>query len=230
MSKNKVRVRDTTDLLDEIELYTQTYKATQIKFVDPTWCTPYKSAIEFCENKIKRNINIKWEAMVHASFLTYDLMKLMKESNCIQMNVGCESGSQKILNDIKKKTTVKKIEKVFDWGKKLNINMRSFFILGMPNETVETIQETEDLMERIDPDVWGCTILCPYPGTEYYSDEFKNVNWSLADEYLNFFWKSKYLSNSELREWQKYLTEKYSDKVNKHQLEIMGKFNEPNCN
>jgi radical SAM superfamily enzyme YgiQ (UPF0313 family) len=218
--KNPVRVRDPEDLLDEITTVNNKYNLTRFKFVDPTWCFPKKAAYDFCEAKLKRDINLPWELMAHAAYLDEDLLKLMKRAGCDQINVGCESGSQKILNDMRKGVTVEQIKKVFKIGKSLGINMRSFFILGLPNETRETIEETRQLAREINPDVFGITILCPYPGSDYYADYYKNEDWSKADEYSNDFWSSIHFSNAELKEIQKEFEDEFRDKLNWHQRTI----------
>ena len=217
ISGKGVRVRDTDDLLDEIKYTSKKYNATQIKFVDPTWCYPKKAAIDFCEKKISRGVGIKWEAMVHANFVDKELLKLMKQSNCKQINVGCESGSQKLLNDMNKGVTVEKIKKVFKWGHELDIEMRGYFLLGMPNETWETIEETKKLIREIKPDVVGFTILTPFPGSYFYKDEYKDLDWSGCSEYDNDFWHSNSLTNQQLKDIQKQLNIEFKDALVDHQ-------------
>jgi len=214
----KVRVRDPLDLLYEIQYVDKIYNITKFKFLDPTWCYPKKAVYDFCELKIKSGMKLKWEGMVHAGFIDKDMLKIMKESGCDQINVGVESGSQLILNSINKGVTVEKIKKVFKWGHELGINMRAFFILGTPEESYETISDTEKLAEEINPDVFGMTLLCPYPGSSYYDDEkYKDIDWSRADEYSNDFWETKNFTNSELKQIQKKFKEKFIDKLNWHQ-------------
>jgi len=227
MSNHNVRVRDPEDTLNEIEAVDKEYNISKFKTVDPTWCYPKSAASAFCEEKLRRNNLLPWECMVHTSFLTKDLLKLMKRANCVQMNIGVESGSQQLLNDMGKGVTVEKIRKVFEWGKEIGIERRAFFLLGMPNETECTVEETRQLVRAIDPDVFGMTILCPYPGSSFYdSEKHKDVDWSKADEYSNDFWETKNFSNEELKEIQKGFAEEFKDKVPWHQRFIMERNNE----
>jgi len=220
--ESSVRVRDAKDLLDEMEVVANKYKITMFKFLDPTWCYPKSAANSFCEEKIRRGFNLKWEAMAHAAFLDKKILKLMKKANCDQINVGCESGDQKILNDMKKGVTTSKIRKVFKWGKELGINMRAFFILGMPNESESSLKKTEELIKDINPDVFGITLLAPYPGSNFYStDRHKLVNWAEVDEYSNNIWYTKNFSNQDLRNIQKNIALRFRDKLNYHQKQIM---------
>jgi radical SAM superfamily enzyme YgiQ (UPF0313 family) len=215
MSGKGVRFRDNTDLLDEIEYTYNKYNASMFKFVDPTWSYPKSVAKDFCNKKINRN-NFKWEGMVHASYLDRELMQLMKEANCIQMNVGCESGSQKILNKIKKGTTISQIKKVFKIGRDLKIDMRAFFMIGHPDETIEDIEMTKQLIRDISPDVLGVTILCPYPGTSFYRDEFKDEDWSKVDEYHSF-WYTNNFTNGDLVKIQKDINKEFNHILVNHQ-------------
>jgi len=214
MSGKGVRIRDNDDLLDEIEYTFDKYNATMFKFVDPTWSYPKSHAKEFCVKKMLRN-SFKWESMVHASYIDKELMTLMMHSNCIQMNVGCESGSQRILNAMKKGTTPHQIKKVFKWGKELGIQMRAFFLIGL-EETIEEIELTKQLIRDIAPNFLGVSILSPYPGTKYYRDKFKNEDWETIDMH-NSFWSTKYFSNKDLYKIQKEIYVEFKDIVIYHQ-------------
>ena len=219
MSCNVIRYRDTNDLLNEIEQVTKDYKLDRIKFVDPTWNHPRKAVIDFCTEKLKRNNKIPWEAMAHCAYLDKDLLEIMKASGCSQINIGVESGSQVILNEINKGVTPSKIREVFKIGKDINLDLRAFCIIGLPSETKETIEETKQLIRDIKPNVFGITILCPYFGTEFYRDEFKNVDWSKQGEYENNIWYTENFSNKELKEEIKKFNNEFSNVVVQHQRE-----------
>lgn len=211
---NPIRSRDPKDVCDELEQLIKTEDIDQFKFVDATFDISEAYVVAFCDEKIRRGITTEWECLVHAAFATENMMKKLKEANCNQINVGCESGSPKILKQIRKGVTVNKIKQVFDWASKYNIRRRAFFILGMPNETEEDIKMTEKLADSLDADMIGFTILCPYPGSDFYDPiKHKYISWDKTDEYGNDFWKSNHLENYQLHKWQKYLTNKYKNKI-----------------
>jgi len=207
---NPIRSRDPKELCDEIEYVIKDLELDYFKFVDATFDINPTYVINFCKEKIKRNITTPWECLIHASFANEEMFKWLKKSNCNQVNIGCESGSDKILKDVGKGLRIETIQKVFKWAKTYGIERRGFFLLGMPNETREDIRLTETLIDGLDPDVVGFTILCPYPGTDHYDPELhKDVNWETADEYSNDFWKTEHHSNIELKAWQAYFKTKY---------------------
>jgi radical SAM superfamily enzyme YgiQ (UPF0313 family) len=214
---NPIRSRNVKDLLDEIETVTAALKLDYFKFVDATFDTSSEYVISFCEEKIRRKFDAQWECMIHAGIAEKKIFRWLKEANCSQINVGCESGSPRILRQMSKGVTVEKIIDVFDWAKEYAIERRAFFILGMPEEQQEDIRLTEQLAERIKADVLGVTILCPYPGSDLYDHaSMKAIDWDKTDEYSNDFWHTKYFTNAELKRWQKYLTDKFKHNLAWH--------------
>jgi radical SAM superfamily enzyme YgiQ (UPF0313 family) len=211
---NPIRSRDPKDVCDELESLIKIEDIDQFKFVDATFDISEEYVEAFCNEKISRGITIEWECLVHAAFATEKMMAKLAEANCVQINVGCESGSPKVLKQIRKGVTIDKVKQVFEWAKKYNIGRRAFFILGMPDETEEDIRMTETLADQLDADVVGFTILCPYPGSDFYDPiRHKYISWDKTDEYGNDFWKSNHLENWELHKWQEYLTKKYENKL-----------------
>jgi radical SAM superfamily enzyme YgiQ (UPF0313 family) len=82
----------------------------------------------------------------------------------------------------------------------------------MPNETEEDVALTETLIDEIEPDVVGFTILCPYPGSELYDpNKHADIDWEKTDEYANDFWHTEHFSNAKLKELQAHLTTKYNN-------------------
>jgi len=214
---NPVRAMQPARLLDEIEAVSAQYALDHFKFVDATWNTTPEKVISFCQEKIARRFSLPWEANVHAAFTSREMFRWMKESNCVQINVGCESGSPAILRAMRKGISVEKMIQVFEWAREFGIERRGYFIMGMPDESETDLKLTEALVDRLEPDVFGITIVCPYPGTDLYDPpQHRGIDWSNTDEYSNDFWSTKYLSNADLKRWQKYLTQKFRDKLAWH--------------
>ncbi len=126
--------------------------------------------------------------------------------------MGVESGSPQILKDMNKGITVEKAVWAFRVTKEMGFFRRAYVLLGMPNESYEDIKLTENLIDKIQPDAVGFTILAPYPGTSFYDPALhKDVDWSAVDEYKNLLTKTKYLSNLDLQREQERLANKYKE-------------------
>ncbi len=211
-NSNPIRTRSCADLITEIDVTNDAYNLDYFKLVDATFDKDTKTVIDFCEAKINRENSIPWEANIHPAFAQDEVIfPYLGDANCKQINVGCESGSQKILNQIGKGTKIEHIKNVFRWAKDYGIERRAFFLLGMPDESSRDILETIRLIDEIQPDVVGFTILAPYPGTDFYDPQLhKDVDWSKVDEYSNDIWRSNHFTNDELKLIQASLINKYS--------------------
>lgn len=214
---NPVRIVRPARLLDEIERVARQYALDHFKFADATWNTSPEKVIAFCQEKLARGFSLPWEANVHAAFTTREMFRWMREANCVQINMGCESGSPRVLKQIKKGISVERMIEVFDWAREFGIERRGYFIMGLPDETLDDVRLTERLVERLDPEVFGITIVCPYPGTDLYDPaRHGSIDWAKTDEYSNDFWSTRHLSNADLKTWQKYLVDKFRDRLTWH--------------
>lgn len=204
------RRRSPESIVEEFEILKKEWNVSYISFADDEVGLNKRHFSELSELLIKRGNKISWGCNVVVSTLNKDLLKLMWTAGCRDLWMGVESGSPKILEDMKKPFDINDIRKAFGIARELGFSRRAYILLGMPNETLEDITLTDKLIEEIDPDVVGFTILAPFPGTEFYDAvKHKDVDWSQIDEYTNSLTSTKYLSNTDLHVIQKRMVEKY---------------------
>jgi len=141
----------------------------------------------------------------------------MKRAGCVEVWMGVESGSPKILKEIKKDATPHQIIDAFKVAKSAGLKRRGYFMIGSESESLETIKETEVLIDTIKPDSLAFTILTPYPGCEEF--EFwkkrngnKKIEWSETDllETEAVMMETRFLSKDKLKAEHQRLKEKYS--------------------
>jgi radical SAM superfamily enzyme YgiQ (UPF0313 family) len=212
MSGKGIRTRNDFDVIEEIKAVRDEYNIDYFKFVDATFDVTPGQVIDFCRRKIITGLKLEWECNIHPGFVQHkEVFEWLKKANCNQINVGCESGSQKVLKGVGKGTNLQQIKNVFKWAKEYGIKRRGYFLLGMPNEDFDDLVKTEELIDEIEPDVVGFTILCPYPGSDFYVPELhRDVDWSKTDEYGNDFWRNNEYDNAGLKRIQAYFLRKYS--------------------
>ena len=169
--------------------------------------------IKLCEEMIKQEVNVPWGCNMRCDKMDEEMCELAVKAKCEEFWMGLETGSAEIHRDINKGTTVDMIKRAFAVSKKYGIRRRTYALLGTPLESYKTIKETEKLIDEVDPEIIGFSILAPYPGTSYWKPEYDELDWSQIDEFSNTTWHSKHLSNKELRTEQARLIEKYSDKL-----------------
>jgi len=209
--KNPIRTRNYDAVLNEIAGVSADFGINYFKFVDATFDKDTQTVIDFCKRKVERGNTMPWEANIHPNFVQKEeVFEWLEKANCEQINVGVESGSPYVLTDVGKGTSLDGIKRVFAWAKKYNIKRRAFILIGMPDETNEDIDYTIELLDEIEPDVVGFTILAPYPGGDYFNLSLhKDVDWSKVDEYSNDVWSTESFSNIELKNTQAYLMGRY---------------------
>ena len=129
---------------------------------------------------------LKWLCNARANTLDLDTMRLMKKAGCRLIIPGFESGSQQILNNIKKGI---KLEQIYDYvnnAKKAGLLIHACYMVGNDGETRETMEETLQLALKLNTDTAQFFPLIPYPGTEAYDLARKNGNLTLSyEQYCN---------------------------------------------
>ncbi|NVM21758.1 MAG: radical SAM protein, partial [Desulfobacterales bacterium] len=168
MDGNVNQMRSVDNVLDEI-LWTQTFlsQVREVLFEDATFTVNKRWTHKFCEAVQTRNVDFVWSCQVRAD-VSLKLLKSMHKARCRLVICGFESGSDHILRGIKKGLTVHRAKKFAKNVKKSGLMLQADFIIGLPNETKETIRHTRKLIREISPDIVQVSIATPYPRTEFY--------------------------------------------------------------
>jgi len=115
------------------------------------------------------------------------MLALMGKAGCTFMSWGIESGNEMILKKIHKGYRMEQTDQALRWAKKTGIKNWGYFIIGLPGETVETIQETIKLAKQLPLDIALFHVAAPYPGTPFFFEVVENgwfrpgVNWEEVD-------------------------------------------------
>ncbi len=207
----QTRFRSIDNILTEVEYLVNDWNIETIKFADDTFILDKKRTFDFCKKKRDRKLDVPFGCNARVNIMDRKIVKALKEAGCEELWFGVESGNPPILKDMRKGITIEQIKRSFKFAKEFGIKTRAYCLIGMPNDSYKTIKDTERLIDEIQPDYVGFTILAPYPGTVFYDDSLKDLDWSKVDEYSNDITKTKYLSNEELKNEQQRLVEKYLD-------------------
>ena len=124
-------------------------------------------------------LGLKWSATARAN-VPHETLKVLKENGLRLLVVGFESGNQGILNNIKKGITVEGARKFVSACKELGVLLHACFIIGLPGETAQTIEETIRFAKWIDPYSIQVSLAAPYPGTDLYKQAVKE-GWLKTD-------------------------------------------------
>jgi anaerobic magnesium-protoporphyrin IX monomethyl ester cyclase len=165
----KYRKRSGKAIAEEA-LYVHSLGVDNILFHADTFTLDHQMVMELCDALIEAGSPFRWACNTHVSKL-YNQPKLvekMKKAGCWMIAVGIESGDNQVLKNIKKQITVEQAEAVVRLIDAKGIEPWGYFVLGLPGDTVETMNKTINFALKLPLHMAKFDIAAPYPGTEFY--------------------------------------------------------------
>lgn len=164
----KSRMRSVGNVCDEIETCVARFGIGEINFHDDILPMRRDRTIELCREMVRRKLDVRWVCMSRVNFIWEDVLIEMKKAGCRRIMFGLESGSNIILNNIKKATTIEQAYEAVAICKKVGIETMGSFMIGNIGETEETVRQSIDLAKELDLDVASFFVTIPFPGTDLY--------------------------------------------------------------
>lgn len=171
--------RSAENLFSEMMEVYEKYEIKYFHFQDDVFTVNQEVVRDLCykliEVRLRKQgpIRFEWSCLVRPDQVNRELLWLMKLAGCVQIEIGVESGSDKLLNDARKRYTKEIIRQAFDDARWAGIRTYAFFIVGLPGETMDTWRQSVEFAKELKPDSSVWTVLTPYPGTEIYNKIMK---------------------------------------------------------
>ncbi len=179
------RGRSAKNVVTEITLLQDKYGVRDVTFIDDLFTFDYQRVEDICSMMLEEVDDIGWTCSSRADIMTRHpkLVEYLKDAGCHTIYIGAESGSQRILDKIKKGIRLSQIISAVKRAKDVGLEVVLSFILGIPGETYRDIRSTIDFACKLDPDLAQFTICTPYPGTPIYEEAIENgwltvLDWS----------------------------------------------------
>jgi radical SAM superfamily enzyme YgiQ (UPF0313 family) len=170
--------------MEEITYLYNDYGVREIHILDDNFTMRRQYVKNFCQMLIDAKINISWCCPngIRLDSLDEELVELMKRAGCHYISVGLESGSPRILKEMKKGLRIENIREKIRMVRKSGLDINGFFILGYPGETVEDIRKTIDFAKELDLTRVAFFNFVPLPGTQCYNQlsengELEELDW-----------------------------------------------------
>lgn len=165
----KYRYRSVQSIINEIEMLISKYGAPMhIRFIDDCFVINKERLIEFCNRLVEIKLDITWSCMGRVNILTKELLKLMKRAGCLYVGYGLESGSQGILDRMRKQATVEQNIKIVNTTLNLGLSSCPTIMTNQPGENAETVRDTVEMIRKIGISNSRLFYACPYPGTPLF--------------------------------------------------------------
>jgi len=144
------------------------YGIRDLRFVDDQFLASKTRAERICTLLIEENLNLTFSCLARIDTINHRLLRLLKKAGCRQINFGIESGSQRILDLVKKDIKLEDVFQAVTWTKEVGIRTLGYFMIGFPTETEDTIRESITFAKKLPLDDISVFLLTPFPGTELY--------------------------------------------------------------
>lgn len=166
ISGKHYRCRDPLKVVEEVKELVDKWGAKEVAFQDPIFGLNKKWVKTFCESLIAEKLDVVWSALTRVDRINKDSLELMKKSGCWMIYFGIEAGTQTLLNNIKKKTTLNMIRKAVELTSSIGIKTWGSFMFALPGETPRSAQATLDFAKRLPLDFASFHLTTPFLGTE----------------------------------------------------------------
>jgi radical SAM superfamily enzyme YgiQ (UPF0313 family) len=176
----KPRFRSVNNVIEEIKGLQEMGLKT-IEFADDTFGIDKQHINDMCDALIRHCPGLEWRCELPVKLVEDKTLSLMKKAGCRTIQIGIESGNNEILKKIRKNITIEDALSTCELITKHGIRLEVFFIIGFPQDTEETLNDTADAMKKVKCDKIIYSIFTPYPGTEAF--EFCKENGLIHMDY-----------------------------------------------
>lgn len=156
-------------VVDEIAYLIDTYNPDALWFVDDVFTVSHKWLTAFSEEMNRRNISIPFECITRAERLNEQVLEQLKSAGCFRIWIGAESGSQRIIDLMKRQVDINEVAKMMQLTRSYGIEAGTFIMVGYPTETKKDIELTIDYLKEANPDQFTITVAYPIKGTGLYN-------------------------------------------------------------
>ncbi len=162
-----VRLRSPAKILEELWVL----KKLGINYVNmyaDLFTVSREQVMELCRLMIESKIDMHWTCNSRVDYVDEEMLQMMGKAGCFFMTWGIESGSEQVLRHARKGAYPDKVERALRWSKAAGIKNWGYFIIGLPTETEETIQQTIKFAKSLPLDIALFHVAAPYPGTPFF--------------------------------------------------------------
>lgn len=179
--------RSIDSIINHIKFLINKYNLKHITFGDDAFTIDKKRVLELCNRLKEENLSISWSCNTRVDMVDYEILSAIKEAGCTSILFGIESMSQKVLDVVSKRFNIDQVKNAINMAKDLGIKVKQNYIIGLPYETNESLDEMRNFVKQSDPEEIEYCILCLFPGTDLYirSEEFGIKNFNLSWDKLH---------------------------------------------
>lgn len=165
---SRLRLRSPKLVVDELQWAKSELGVSDFLFWAESFTMNREYALAVCDEILTRGLKIRWVCNSRVDHVDYEMLKKFREAGCWMIGYGIECGTQRVLDDMKKGTTLEQAREAAKAAKRAGLEVTGHFVLGFPGETQSEIWQTIRFAKELDFDYaqFYCTV--PFPGSELY--------------------------------------------------------------
>jgi anaerobic magnesium-protoporphyrin IX monomethyl ester cyclase len=163
------RRRSVTNVADEVEAIVDRYHPERLWYADDVFAIHRGWTLKYAAELEKRRLRLPFECISRAERIDDDVADALVSLGCFRVWIGSESGSQRILDAMKRKVTLDQVREASAKLQRRGIEVGMFIMLGFDGEQIEDLRATIDHLKKTGPDVFLTTVSYPIKGTPYYA-------------------------------------------------------------
>lgn len=167
----RFRGKSAKRIVDEMEAMLEVgFKEIHIQ--DDMFSMDLQRAKATCDEIIRRGLKFPWNIYngVRCASVDLEFFQKLKRAGCYRVSMGIESGNQEILDRIQKGITIEQIKEAVRLAKEAGVEILTFFLVGLPGETEDTMRQTIEFAKELDCDLNKVAIATPIPGTPMFEE------------------------------------------------------------
>ncbi len=168
--QRRTRYRSPENCLEEIRGLMSTFGLNNFMFWDDAISVRRKNIVDFCDKAMASDLNFSFATATRANLVDDELMLKLKQAGCVELFLGVESGSPRVLKQIAKDLDLDVLRRAVALIRKYNLSLGTFFMAGFPHERLEDLQMTFDLMKELSHARVSFNIFDPMPGSSLYDE------------------------------------------------------------
>jgi radical SAM superfamily enzyme YgiQ (UPF0313 family) len=165
---NTHRRRSPQRVAAEVEFLLERYKPDQLWYADDVFTIKHTWFFEYADELKRRGVRLPFECISRADRLNEQVIDRLVEMGCYRLWIGSESGSQNILDEMRREVKVEQVQAMTHALQRRGIQTGMFIMLGYEGEEMEDLQASVDHLKKSAPDVFLTTVAYPIKGTPYY--------------------------------------------------------------
>lgn len=182
---SRIRLRSPKRVVDELEWAANELGIKDFLFWAESFTMKREYALEVCEEILRRKLSIRWVCNSRVDSVDVALLRKFKQAGCWMIGYGIECGTQRVLDEMGKGTTLAQAVDATKAAKSAGLEVTGHFVVGYPGERPGEVRETIEFAKALDLDYAQFYCAVPFPGSEMY-EIARRRGWIQTDDWSRF--------------------------------------------